>query len=582
MVLGTLSTAYGMHHPEMRLKSPNSPLENRRSKELNPSLPLYLRIFATWASPRRGGIGFKPHDVSITFENRYGVCRDKAALLAAMLRLAQVEAFPVIIMAGPKKEEEVPQPFFNHAVVAAINEAGEYILMDPTDENTKDLFPAYLQNMSYLVARPEGDSLRTSAVIPATQNLTHIHTQGVLDQTGSLEAESHILFEGVNDTIYRSHLARLTPEEQHRFFEGQLQISMPRVKLDRLALFPQPLRDTAHPLEARLYYTADDLLTGSSTVRMLTPPRVSDAIGYANFILRNTSLQERRFPLYTQITAGIHEIIDLQIDASLGTPQRPEIEALNSDTLYWNSHYALSNAQLSITNQMEIRTVEFSPAQYRALKEDLEHIEYEARKKMLFIQETTPTDPPDIEMLESRDQFILTDAHNWEQKRYRKVAILTYAGKKEYAELIIGYNPAWEEIEITQADVILADGTRKHIRAEEINEMDAEWVASAPRYPAEKRVVVNLPGVEIGTIIEYAYTLRARDQLGFSLQHHMNAHYPIAQQQIALQAPSSLPLVRRNPSDPPQERIADNFVLAWDIGPQARVAIERRSHMAYL
>ena len=25
--------------------------------------------------------GYEPHDVAITFENRYGVCRDKAALL---------------------------------------------------------------------------------------------------------------------------------------------------------------------------------------------------------------------------------------------------------------------------------------------------------------------------------------------------------------------------------------------------------------------------------------------------------------------------------------------------------------------
>ena len=69
-------------------------------------------------------------------------------------------------MAGPKKDEEVPQPFFNHAVVAALDENGEYILMDPTDENTKDIFPAYLQNMSYLVARPEGDTLRTLRSFP--------------------------------------------------------------------------------------------------------------------------------------------------------------------------------------------------------------------------------------------------------------------------------------------------------------------------------------------------------------------------------------------------------------------------------
>ena len=48
--------------------------------------------------------GFEPHDVKITFDNRYGVCRDKAALLVAMLRAADIKAYPVLIMVGPKRD----------------------------------------------------------------------------------------------------------------------------------------------------------------------------------------------------------------------------------------------------------------------------------------------------------------------------------------------------------------------------------------------------------------------------------------------------------------------------------------------
>ena len=40
--------------------------------------------------------GYAPHDVDVTFDNRYGVCRDKAALLVAMLRIAGFEAYPVL------------------------------------------------------------------------------------------------------------------------------------------------------------------------------------------------------------------------------------------------------------------------------------------------------------------------------------------------------------------------------------------------------------------------------------------------------------------------------------------------------
>ena len=68
--------------------------------------------------------GYAPHDVDITFDNRYGVCRDKAGLLVAMLRLAGFKAFPVLIHVGAKLDPEVPQPFFNHAIVAVEEEVG--------------------------------------------------------------------------------------------------------------------------------------------------------------------------------------------------------------------------------------------------------------------------------------------------------------------------------------------------------------------------------------------------------------------------------------------------------------------------
>ena len=48
---------------------------------------------------------------------------------------------------------------------------------------------------------------------------------------------------------------------------------------------------------------------------------------------------------------------------------------------------------------------------------------------------------------------------------------------------------------------------------------------------AEKIIVANLPSVDVGTTLEYAYTIRARDQLGFSMQHTLREHYPISNKQ---------------------------------------------------
>jgi len=112
------------------------------------------------------------------------LCRDKAALLVVMLRLAGFDAFPTLIDTGAKKDPEVAQPYFDHAIVAVREPDGTYMLMDPTDENTTKLLPAYLDDKSYLVATPEGDPLRTSPVDPAESNLMRIETRGRINATG--------------------------------------------------------------------------------------------------------------------------------------------------------------------------------------------------------------------------------------------------------------------------------------------------------------------------------------------------------------------------------------------------------------
>ena len=81
--------------------------------------------------------GYEPHDASITFNDKYGVCRDKATLLVSMLRLAGFKAFPVLIKVGPKVDKETPMIYFNHAITCIETKPGHYTLMDPTNENSK-------------------------------------------------------------------------------------------------------------------------------------------------------------------------------------------------------------------------------------------------------------------------------------------------------------------------------------------------------------------------------------------------------------------------------------------------------------
>lgn len=491
--------------------------------------------------------GYEPHDVSMTFSNRYGVCRDKAALLASMLRIVDVEAFPVIIMAGPKKDEEVPQPFFNHAVTAALDDDGNYILMDSTDENTKDIFPTYLQNMSYIVARPEGETLLTSPIIPAEDNLLKITSTGALDKAGNLKAESTMVFEGINDTVYRGYFTKIKPEERKRFFEGHIKRSMPTAELQTVEILPEELRDTTRPLTVNLTYTADNLLVEGHQNRMLSLPRLGSSLGYANYLIGQTGLEERKYPLYTRMTAGIRETLELKMPEDLGTINIPDYETIHSDELTWNVAVAQAPGRLTATNTFLLHAVEFEPEQYLVLKDNLKEIEYNLRKKLILDVPAPGNDvEPDVRILSRESSIELERADKWTQTERSRVEILTYAGKKSNSEIKLAYNPAWQHIELTRAQVTLPDGSVKELSEDELNLMDAGWVSSAPRYPAEKLLVANLPGVEIGSVLEYEFVSTVEGKPFFSMIQAFNGHEPIDSKTLTLSAPADLKLNIRN------------------------------------
>ncbi|MBN2452337.1 MAG: DUF3857 and transglutaminase domain-containing protein, partial [Lentisphaeria bacterium] len=380
--------------------------------------------------------GYEPHDVVMTFENRHGVCRDKAALLVVMLRLAGFEAFPVLIHNGPRKDVEVPQPYFNHAIAAVANPDGGYTLMDPTDENTKELFPAYLCNQSYLVARPQGDTLRTSPIVPASENMMHVETHGRIDAQGNLRGESVLDFRGINDNAYRGHFSRLQPGERRRFFEGVVKRLAAGGRLTDLVITPTDMMDTETPLKVRLGFEADAIAVSNGTTTMLPVPRLGTRVGMVNFILGNAGLRERKYPFVNEFACGVEEIFRYELDAGLGRPvSTPAYDPIDTETLGWNSELRVEDGRLTGKGSFAIHTVEFSPDQYLALKETLKTLELYARKQPVFRVGAKDTEGADSILEQSITEIDVQDPHTWTTLRKVRRRILTYKGKKEHAEL---------------------------------------------------------------------------------------------------------------------------------------------------
>ena len=71
--------------------------------------------YAIRAFPWANGEGFTLHKGEMTFNDRCGVCKDKAGMLITMLRAAGMKSYPAMTMAG-SRIDYIPADQFNHCV----------------------------------------------------------------------------------------------------------------------------------------------------------------------------------------------------------------------------------------------------------------------------------------------------------------------------------------------------------------------------------------------------------------------------------------------------------------------------------
>ncbi len=493
--------------------------------------------------------GYEPQDVKATYKSRAGVCRDKAALLVAMLRETGLKAYPVLIHSKRKKDPDVPVPFFNHAIVGVSQPDGDYLLMDPTDENTRKLLPAYLSNRSFLVAKPEGETLRTTAVEPASKNLVHIDTKGVLQADGDLSANTTIRFEGINDNVYRGYLARQTAPERRRLFERLVKNVIPGATLKNSRLKPDHMQDISQRLTAELSFEAEDITVSSSAGRLLPLPFFGSRVGFINFILRGTGLESREYPFRPDLACGVKETFHIVLPSGAkAVKSLPDYRHVAPEGLSFKRDVSVVKDGLKGSSNLLLTKAQFSPGEYKKLKQGLQVIQQNRDRIPLLVpadrdkgEKSQGKKAKAITLLE-RVRYDVSSRHSWKVTREVRKRILTYAGKKSYSEIRIPYNPAWESVRLKYAKVTKPSGRTLKIKPRHTNRMDAGWVGSAPRYPGSKTLVASLPGVAPGCTIHYAYQKKNHNKPFFAGREVLRDMEPIVRKTVTVTTPTGMAL----------------------------------------
>jgi len=169
------------------------------------------------------GIGrYQPHAAAEILGNQYGDCKDKHTLLAALLNVVGIRAYPALINTQTAVDESVPSPGqFNH-VISVVAKGSTLSWMDTTPEVTAMGYLMYpLRGKPALVIMPEKVAFQTTPANPPFANRNTGKVTAKLDADGTLQAHVETVDRGDGELYFRSAFRRW-PESQWKDLTQQI------------------------------------------------------------------------------------------------------------------------------------------------------------------------------------------------------------------------------------------------------------------------------------------------------------------------------------------------------------------------
>jgi transglutaminase-like putative cysteine protease len=154
---------------------------------------------------------FGPRHAGQTYGNRFGDCKDKAALMRAMLAAIGVPSVAALASIDMPVDSTVVSPFqFDHCIVGIptatfgdsisfpLVTSGKWVFFDPTDPTLSlGRIPLPEYNSLVLVANTETTNLTLLPALPSREFRRVYHADAVLDSDGSVSADVSIVDYGL-------------------------------------------------------------------------------------------------------------------------------------------------------------------------------------------------------------------------------------------------------------------------------------------------------------------------------------------------------------------------------------------------
>jgi len=137
---------------------------------------------------------YTPHSAAEVLANRYGDCKDKHTLFAALLQAVNVAAYPVLISSSYRIDPSFPSPSLFDHVITAIPRDEFFVFLDTTPEVASfGLLVRNLRDRQALAVLPsQGTRLIATPANPPLPNYEVFHIDSSIDTKGTLDAKMRL------------------------------------------------------------------------------------------------------------------------------------------------------------------------------------------------------------------------------------------------------------------------------------------------------------------------------------------------------------------------------------------------------
>ncbi len=319
--------------------------------------------------------GYTIHACKETFHDRCGVCKDKAGMLAGLLRVAGFESYVVMTMAR-QRVDRIPADQFNHCVTCIRKPDGSLLLLDPTwmpksRDNWSTLEP--LQHVVY--GLPEGKGLSQSPDFPPDDNLATWQGESVIDGADGLSGSLQFTACGAPETRLRRALAAMPPDDRANFFDATFQRLSPNARPRDLTC-TEPA-DFSQPINLQSRFEADHYALGAGERRLLALPLLQSVLGDRTLsdLFGQTAAKERKYGLRLWATRKARFEETIKLPAEWEVTKLPEAVSIDGPSAGLQFKIESTPGQLHYTCELVVKRWVIPPSEYANYKEVLDKFE---------------------------------------------------------------------------------------------------------------------------------------------------------------------------------------------------------------